>query len=282
MKENPDAANQAAHETSGKTARASDREPIAVWDSGLGGLTVLLALRARLPNEDFVYFADTRHFPYGDKPEDFLRARGRAVAAALWARGAKALVVACNTATAAAVSDIRKETQKPVIALEPALKPAVAASKTGVVGVLATPRTLESQRFSRLVADCAKNATVIACPCPGLAEVIEREGAQSAAAGVLLDRYLAPLNAAGADAVALGCTHYPWARKEIAARTPAGTIIVDSGEAVARQTEARLLRESHLGGRGRLIFAASDDAERFARAVTRLLAFSCPAEVWPV
>lgn len=144
-------------------------QPIGVFDSGLGGLTVLAALRTRLPGEDFIYFADTHFLPYGEKPEAFIQARGQAIAQALVERGAKAIVVACNTATAAAAELIRAAIPKPVVALEPAVKPAAALTRSGVVGVLATTRTLASQRYQRLVQTHAESVRVISQPCPGLA-----------------------------------------------------------------------------------------------------------------
>ena len=173
--------------------------PIAVFDSGLGGLTVLRALRQQLPNEDFLYFADTRFLPYGDRPESFLRERGLRIAGALAERGAKALVIACNTATAVAAEAIRAETSIPVVALEPGVKPAAALSRRGVVGVLATTRTLHSERFQRLVGTHANHLEIIAQPCPGLAEAIETDGPGSGRVAALLDEFVTPLAQAGAD-----------------------------------------------------------------------------------
>ena len=166
---------------------------IAVFDSGLGGLTVLRALRGRLPREDFFYFADTRFLPYGDRPEVFLKERGVLIAEALARRGAKALVIACNTATAAAAEAIRAVTALPVVALEPGVKPAAALTKSGVIGVLATTRTLESERFGRLVGNHANHLRVVVQACPGLAEAIETEGPDSPQVAALLDLFVAPL-----------------------------------------------------------------------------------------
>ncbi len=245
--------------------------PIAVFDSGLGGLTVLRALRGRLPQEDFFYFADTRYLPYGDRPEAFIRERGVRIAEGLAARGAKALVVACNTATAAAAEAIRAAVPLPVVALEPGVKPAVALSASGVVGVMATTRTLASERFQRLVSSHAGTVRVLAQPCPGLADAIEAEGADSATVDALLARFVAPLAAAGADVVVLGCTHYPWVAEAIARRLPPGTRLLDTGEAVARQLE-RLLHAGQLlgGGSGRLTMATSGTPGAVNATVDRL------------
>jgi glutamate racemase len=242
---------------------------IAVFDSGLGGLTVLRALRERLPQEDFFYFADTRFLPYGDRPETFLRERGVLIAEALVARGAKALVIACNTATAAEA--IRAAIAVPVVALEPGVKPAVGLTKTGVIGVLATTRTLASERFQRLVGNHANGHCVIAQPCPGLAEAIEAEGPDSGAVAALLDTFVAPLAAAAADVVVLGCTHYPCVSAAIARRMPAGTVLLDTGEPVARQLERLLAADNLLGGgNGRLTVATSGAPAAVIATVDRI------------
>ena len=255
--------------------------PVAVFDSGLGGLTVLRALRERLPQEDFFYFADTRFLPYGDRPEVFLRERGVLIAEALVARGAKALVIACNTATAAAAEAIRAAIEVPVVALEPGVKPAVGLTKTGVIGVLATTRTLASERFLRLVGNHANGHRVIAQACPGLAEAIEAEGPDSAVVAALLDTFVAPLAAAAADVVVLGCTHYPWVAEAITRRMPPGTVFLDTGEPVARQLE-RLLTAGNLlgGGEGRLTVATSGAPASVIATVDRLLGKKLKIEHW--
>lgn len=255
--------------------------PVAVFDSGLGGLTVLRALRDRLPNEDFFYFADTRFLPYGDRPEVFLRERGVLIAQAMVRRGAKALVIACNTATAAAAEAIRAAVDLPIVALEPGVKPAVALSKSGVIGVLATTRTLQSERFQRLVGNHAHQHQVIAQACPGLAEAIESLGPDSPEIGRLLDTFVQPLAAAGADVVVLGCTHYPWVAEGIARRMPPGTTLLDTGEAVAKQLE-RLLVASDLldGGGGLLTMATSGAPQQAMVTVDRLFGAKIHVEHW--
>jgi glutamate racemase len=255
--------------------------PIAVFDSGFGGLTVLRALRERLPQEDFFYFADTRFLPYGDRPEVFLRERGVLIAEALVRRGAKALVIACNTATAAAAEAIRAAIAVPIVALEPGVKPAVALTRSGVIGVLATTRTLASERFQRLVGNHANGYRVIAQACPGLAEAIEAEGPDSAAVAALLDSFVAPLAAAAADVVVLGCTHYPWVAEAIARRMPAGTTLLDTGEPVARQLERLLIAGNLLGGgEGRLTAATSGAPASVIATVDRLFGEKMHIEHW--
>ena len=254
-------------------------QPIAVFDSGLGGLTVLRALRARLPHEDFFYFADTRFLPYGDRPVSFLRERGVLIAQALERRGAKALVIACNTATAAAAEAIRAAIGLPVVALEPGVKPAVARSKKRVIGVLATTRTLHSERFQRLVGAHAEGFTVLPQPCPGLAEAIEHSGAGSREVEALLDAFVAPLARADVDVVVLGCTHYPWVADAIARRLP-GAELLDTGEAVARQLERLLTGAQLLGGQGLLNMATSGAPAQVGPIVDRLWGEHLPVEHW--
>ena len=258
-----------------------NHQPIAVFDSGLGGLTVLRALRDQLPHEDFFYFADTRFLPYGDRPEVFLKERGVLIAQALARRGAKALVIACNTATAAAAEAIRAATTLPIVALEPGVKPAAALTKSGVIGVLATTRTLQSERFQRLVAGHANHLKVLPVACPGLAEAIEAGGPESPEVAKLLDTFVAPMATAGVDVVVLGCTHYPWVAEAIASRMPAGIHLLDTGEPVARQLE-RLLKLSGLlgGGSGQLTIATSGAPNKVNATVHRLWGQKMPVEHW--
>jgi glutamate racemase len=258
-----------------------NNQAIAVFDSGLGGLTVLRALRDQLPQEDFFYFADTRFLPYGDRPEVFLKERGVLIAQALAQRGAKALVIACNTATAAAAEAIRAATTLPIVALEPGVKPAAALTKSGVIGVLATTRTLHSERFQRLVAGHAQHLKVLPMACPGLAEAIETEGPESSLVASLLDTFVTPMAAAGVDVVVLGCTHYPWVADAIARRMPAGVALLDTGEPVARQL-GRLLKVGGLlgGGSGKLSIATSGAPNKVNATVHRLWGQKMPVEHW--
>lgn len=256
-------------------------QPVAVFDSGLGGLTVLRALRQRLPQEDFFYFADTRFLPYGDRPEAFLRERGVLIAEALARRGAKALVIACNTATAAAAEAIRAASSLPIVALEPGVKPAAALSKNGVIGVLATTRTLQSERFQRLVSNHAPHLRVVSQACPGLAETIESAGPDSPQVAALLATFMAPLAEAATDVVVLGCTHYPWVAAAIARYLPEGARLLDTGEPVARQLERLLAARGLLGGgEGRLSLATSGNPAAVVPTVQRLWGQHLPVEHW--
>lgn len=211
---------------------------IGVFDSGLGGLTVLQTLHAVLPGAPLIYVADSAHAPYGEKDDAFITERARVITRWLLAQGAALIVVACNTATAAAIATLRAEFAVPFVGLEPAIKPALAAGFRRI-GVMATPATLRSDKFATLLQASGDCARVLPQPCPGLAAVIERGDPQSPELAQAVHTFCAPLRAAGCDAVVLGCTHYPLVADHIRAAIGAGVTLIDSAEAVARQV-ARL------------------------------------------
>ncbi len=220
--------------------------PVGVFDSGVGGLSVLGEIRALLPAESLLYVADSAHVPYGDKSPEFIRARSLAIAEFLLAQGAKALVLACNTATAAAIADLRSVyPQVPIIGMEPAVKPAAAATQTGVVGVLATTGTLKSAKFAALLDRFASDVRVITQPCPGLVEQIESGALRSTETRELLNAWVQPLLAEGCDTLILGCTHYPFIKPLLRELLPANVSLIDTGAAVARQLR-RVLSEHEL------------------------------------
>lgn len=221
--------------------------PIGVFDSGVGGLSVLRHIRAQLPNENLMYFADSGFAPYGDKPESVVAERSLAVAAFLIAQGAKAIVVACNTATVAAIKLMRETwPNMPIVGVEPGLKPAAAASRNGTVGVMATEVTLAGAKFLLLrdQTSAASQANFLLQGCPGLVDQIELGDLESKATTAMLERYVLPLLDRGADTLVLGCTHYPFVRAGIEAIIARGAgrevVLIDTGDAVARQL-ARLL-----------------------------------------
>jgi len=220
--------------------------PVGIFDSGVGGLSVLRHIREQLPQEHLLYVADSAYAPYGGKSPQEIQARSLAVAEFLVGQGAKALVVACNTATAAAISVLRTRFALPVIGMEPAVKPAVAATRSGVVGVLATTGTLQSAQFAALLESYGKNVQVVTQGCPGLVECVERGELDSTPTRELLQGYVAPLLAAGADTLVLGCTHYPFLRPLIEELTGGKVALIDTGAAVARQV-ARRLEEANIG-----------------------------------
>jgi len=215
--------------------------PVGVFDSGVGGLSVLADIRAQLPSESLLYVADSGHVPYGEKSPAYIRARCRNISAFLLEMGAKALVLACNTATVAAIADLRAQYPNvPILGLEPAIKPAAAQTRSGVIGVLATSGTLASDRFATLRDQFAGAAHVVTQACPGLVECVERGDLHSPETRQLLARYVAPLLAAGCDTLILGCTHYPFLKPLLRELVPQNVRLIDTGSAVARQLERRL------------------------------------------
>lgn len=214
--------------------------PIGVLDSGAGGLSVLHRIRELLPYESLLYAADTANIPYGDKTQAFVRGRVQAISEQLVAMGAKALVVACNTATAAAVESLRERFAIPVVGMEPGVKPAVEMSRNGVVGILATEAMVRSNRMADLVARFAHNHEVIIQPCPGLVEQVERFALDTPETSRLLQQYLSPSIERGADTLVLGCTHYPFLRPAIERLVGAGVTVIDTAPAIARRLQALL------------------------------------------
>lgn len=244
---------------------------IGVFDSGVGGLSVLRHIRARLPAEDLLYLADAAFLPYGGRDEEVLRQRCLAIGKFLAGQGAKALVVACNTATAAGVEALRERLDLPIIGMEPAIKPAAQGSLRGVVGVLATHSTLSSRRFARLMQRFTEHADFVLQPCPGLVELIEEGESESPKLHDLLRGFLEPVLARGADTIVLGCTHYPFVIPLIRQIVGPDIGILDTGEAVARELERQLGMHglARRGGRGSARFLSTklgaDSREVFSR-----------------
>ncbi|MCR5864925.1 MAG: glutamate racemase [Aquincola tertiaricarbonis] len=215
---------------------------IGVFDSGLGGLSVLRALRHSLPAAQLSYLADSGHAPYGERDAVFVSERTARAAAFLREQGAQLLVIACNTATAAAVAGLRQAMPDwPIVGLEPGLKPALALTRRGSVGVMATQGTLCSPRFVTLknrLAAAAPQVRIHLQACVGLARAIEQHSLHSAEVGECIERHAAPLRAAGCDVVVLGCTHYPLVAGRIQAALGQDVQLVDTADAVARRTVA--------------------------------------------
>jgi glutamate racemase len=264
---------------------------IGVFDSGIGGLSVLKALRAELPQHDFVYLADSGHAPYGERSDDYVLARSEAVAAHLCVQGANALVIACNTATAVAVTALRAAfPQLPIIGVEPALKPALALTRTGRIGVMATRATLASARFKQLLASLPTSSTFVLQPCDGLASAIElsvQSGDSEAAHAAVRALCIKHTQAMGAfgecageiDTLVLGCTHYPFAADALQGLVGAHVQLLDTGAPVARQTRLRLglALKSGATSVGELRFQTTGDAAWLDSAVQRWLGLTASA-----
>ncbi len=208
---------------------------IGVFDSGVGGLSVLKEIRRKLPHASLTYVADSAFVPYGPKPPEIIRDRALAIGAWLHDHDARLVVIACNTATAVAAEHLRNHLPCPVVAMEPAVKPAAAITQTGIIGVLATSGTLQSARFAGLLDKFGKHLTVLTEPAPDLVALVEAGEIDSAKAREALQGHISPLIAAGADVIVLGCTHFPFLRPILAELLPTGVGIIDTGEAVARQ-----------------------------------------------
>ncbi len=221
--------------------------PVGVFDSGVGGLSVARAIRARLPDLDLIYVADSAHAPYGAKSAAAVRERSRAITRFLFDQGAAAVVVACNTATAMAVEDLRESFAQPIVAMEPAVKPAAAATRTGRIGVLATAGTLESVRYRRLLQDHGSQVKVIERVCHHWVDQVERGELSGATARAAVAAEIEPLLEAGADTLVLGCTHFPWLAPLIADVAGPEVALIDPAPAVAEQLARRLINGSTAG-----------------------------------
>jgi len=218
-------------------------QPIGVFDSGIGGLSLVRHIRARLPAEDILYVADSAHAPYGERTRDFIQQRSILICRFFQRQRAKAIVVACNTATAAAVEYLRKEIDLPIIAMEPAIKPAALESRSGVIGVLATAGTLNSERYAALVNVHGDKVRVLERVCHHWVEHLENSGPfdpSSKAREAMVAAVVEPLVSEGADHLVLGCTHFPFLQSEIQKAAGKSVQLVDPGPAVVKQLSRRL------------------------------------------
>ena len=219
---------------------------IGVMDSGVGGLTVMQHIHRLLPHEHLNYVADSQYAPYGSLSPESITDRCFTIADFLIEQNVKALVVACNTATAASIQLMRAKYALPIIGMEPAVKPAALASKNGIIGVLATVGTLKSAQFAALLTNYGQDIQVHTQGCIGLVECIERGEIHAASTKALIAEYCAPLLEAGADTIVLGCTHYPFVRDVIQGVVGEGVTVIDTGEAVAKHLQATLEVQSLL------------------------------------
>jgi glutamate racemase len=248
-----------------------------VFDSGVGGLAVLAEIRRQLPLEPLLYVADSGYAPYGDRAPGYIEMRAIAIASFLVGTGAKALVIACNTATAVIADALRQRFALPVIAIEPPVKPAASASRSGTIGVLATQHTLGSARFAELLARHAAGLDVRSEPCPDLVELVERGELTGPAVDTAVAQHLEPLLAAGADTVVLGCTHFHFLRPVIERLAGPAVAVIDPGAAVARELGRRLAAKQLLcpGPATTPQLVTSGPLARHAARLLRL----CPAAI---
>ena len=246
--------------------------PVGIFDSGVGGLSVAREIHRALPTEDLLYVADTAYCPYGDRPDEEVRRRTLLLGSHMQEMGAKLLVVACNTATGAALEPLRAALRVSVVGLEPAVKTAVARTRTKRVGVLATSGTVRSARLARLIREHADGVQVLAQPCPGLADRIEAGELEGPTLEARLRELTAPLVQAGVDEVVLGCTHYAFVSEALAQVLGPGVELIESAPAIARRTQS-LLAQGGLArpeGQGSFRLLTTGDPAKVRPVVERL------------
>ncbi|MBU0703044.1 MAG: glutamate racemase [Chloroflexi bacterium] len=253
----------------------SNSEPIGVFDSGVGGLSVWREIARQLSHENTLYLADQAHVPYGSRQLSEVRELSAGITRFLLGRGAKIIVIACNTASAAALHHLRRIfPDVPFVGMEPAVKPAIERTHNGVVGVIATQATFQGELFASLVERYAGDVRVLTQVCPGLVEAVEAGALDTPETESLLREYLTPLVEAGVDQLVLGCTHYPFLRPAIERVVGARLTVIDPAPAVARQTArvlAQLGLEAGQDNVGHHTFHTSGDAAAFAALVEQLL-----------
>lgn len=249
--------------------------PIGVFDSGIGGLTVVHELIRQLPHESIVYFGDTARVPYGPKSPDTVRRYSREIAAFLTEQGVKAIVIACNTATAHALGTLRGELTLPVVGVvEPGARAAVAATKTGRIGVIGTAGTIKSGAYERAICALRPDAQVTARACPLFVPIVEEGWVDHEATRLIAREYLDPLVGAGVDTLVLGCTHYPLLKPLLRSVMGPGVRLIDSAEETAAETGRTLAKENLTAPATSPPvhrFVASDDPEQFLRVGQRFL-----------
>ncbi|MHB8685203.1 MAG: glutamate racemase [Dehalococcoidia bacterium] len=252
---------------------AHPASPIGMFDSGVGGLTVLIETLRLLPGEDILYYADSAYFPYGSRPSEQIRERAAAVTRILLDRGARLIVVACNTATSAAIGYLRETFDVPFVGMEPALKPAARRTLAGKVALLVTPQTARGPKLAALIDRYGAEVAVQTIPAPDLAERVEAGAIDDPQTRALVRAYVAPVRASGADVLALGCTHYAFLRPMIEEEAGDGVLVIEPSAAVARQV-VRVLdglgpRDRRASG-GRVLYLTSGDEAAFAAVRARL------------
>ena len=259
---------------------------VGVFDSGVGGLSVLRAMRRQIPGQPAIYFGDQAHVPYGSRSLEEVRTFSEAVTRFLLSWGVGLMVVACNTASAAALHFLRQRfPQMPFVGMEPAVKPAAETTRSGVVGVLATPATFQGSLYASVVERFAQGVTILQDTCPGLVNEIEKGNLDGPEPRAILERALKPMLAQGIDTVVMGCTHYPFVIPLIEEITGPGVRVIDPAPAVARQAGRLLAQRGWLAEAGvpaPARFITSGEPQILERLLPQLLGEGCPVEgaVW--
>lgn len=257
-----------------------DDRPIGIFDSGVGGLSILNEIRRELPSEHIIYYADSANCPYGSRSRAELQRLAVRVVRFLLERGAKLIVVACNTASVAALAHLRDTFAVPFVGVVPAVKPAALATQVARVAVLATPATFQGALFDELVQTFAADVRVIRQVCPGLVELVERGETSGPQAEAMLREYLAPALAESVDTIVLGCTHYPHLRPLVEEIVGPSIQVLDSGAAVARQVR-RVLEREVLTRKGSapgsaIYYTSGDDLAGYSAVVASLTGEAAP------
>lgn len=248
-------------------------QPVGIFDSGVGGLSVLQHIHQLLPNEDLLYVADSGHAPYGCRDEAYVEKRSRIITEYLLARGAKIIVIACNTATASIIEKFRQEYGIPFIGVEPGIKPAIAITKNNKIGVLATSGTLSSERYKELSLRFAKPISLYNQSCPGLADQVEAGLLDTPETIYLLEKYLSSLLSKEVDTIVLGCTHYSFLSAQIKEIINGSIELVDTSRAIAEQL-SRILEQEVLGkkpGSGAIHYFTTGSIDKTRTTMMRLL-----------
>lgn len=266
---------------------SDQNQPIGVFDSGVGGLSVLRAMRELMPEESIIYFGDQGHVPYGPRPLEQVRAFSEAITHFLLSQNAKLIVVACNTASAAALHYLR-DTFPGVsfVGMEPAVKPAAEYTRSGLVGVLATPATFQGALYASVLERFANGVQVLQDTCPGLVAEIERGNLDGETTRSILENALRPMLERGIDTVVLGCTHYPFVIPLIEQIVGENVRVIDPAPAVAKQARRLLAAggmKSRVGARAPVCFYTSGDVPAFVSLLPKLLGESGPVipVTWP-
>jgi len=261
------------------------RSAVGIFDSGVGGLSVLREIRSQLPGESLIYVADSANAPWGDKPAAYVRRRGLEIADFLVGQGVKAIVIGSNTGTAGAADALRAKLTIPVVGMEPGIKPAANLTRSGVVGAIVTATMGASDRMASLLDRFGRDVRVISLPAPGLVEHVEAADLESVELRRLVESYIKPMLDAGADTIVLGSTHYVFLRPLIAAIAGEGVTIVDTGAAVARQL-AHVIASNGLAAQADALgderFWSSGDLAESERVMSALLSRTVRVEKLPV
>jgi len=248
------------------------KQPIGIFDSGLGGLTILKALRRQLPHEDFIYFGDTANVPYGSKSKQTVTRFSAAIARFLETQQVKLIVVACNTASALALNELRRQCHTPVLGvIEPGAQAAALATQNNRIAILGTEATVRSKAYAKAVRKRKPTARLLQQACPLFVPLVEENWSRTPAACQIAQIYLAPAKRFRADTVILGCTHYPILKPVLAKLLGKDVHLIDPAQTTARAVETFLGSAKENSGKGKLTIYASDDPARFKRLASRLL-----------